>query len=206
MENYYLGKIVEVEDRLLYKIWVSIDTVVDRAPAFPLRGEVDEPKVGDQVLLYCIDNVFGSVYLYSKLKEDDFIGFRSNGKLISITPESITMKVYEGDDYESVKSEITMTNDGSITIKSDNKIDVIATSDVSISTDSNINITAEADITIKSTGTTTINSPDVVVKGPGTMTVDGTVMPSATGGPFIAVTTAPPPGTPMISGNTIILK
>ena len=35
-ERYYLGKITSVEDRLLYRIRVSIDNVVDDAMAFPL--------------------------------------------------------------------------------------------------------------------------------------------------------------------------
>ena len=111
-ERYYLGKITSVEDRLLYRIRVSIDNVVDDAMAFPLRGEVDEPKVGDLVLLYNIDPIFQSCYLYSKIKEDNFLGFRSNGKLISITPESITMTVYENDDESSVKARMTMNAAG----------------------------------------------------------------------------------------------
>lgn len=205
-ERYYLGKITSVEDRLLYRIRVSIDNVVDDAMAFPLRGEVDEPRVGDLVLLYNIDPIFQSCYLYSKIKEDNFLGFRSNGKLISITPESITMTVYENDDESSIKARMTMNDDGSIIIESESDIKIEAKSTVNINAQSDINITSDSSLNINATASTTIKSPDVTIKGPGTMTVKGTVMPSASGGPFIAVATAPPPGTPMISGDTIILQ
>lgn len=95
MTQYYLGKISEIIDRLTYEIRVDIDGIVEKKPAFPLRGEVSEPKVGDYVLLRNIDPLYGSMYLYSKLKEDQFIGFRSNGKALEITPEYIEITVYD---------------------------------------------------------------------------------------------------------------
>ena len=58
MTNYYLGKIREIKDRLTYEIRVDIAGVVEDKPAFPLRGEVDEPKVGDYVILRNIDICF----------------------------------------------------------------------------------------------------------------------------------------------------
>lgn len=95
MVQYYLGKISKIIDRVTYEIRVDIDGIVEEKPAFPLRGEVSEPKIGDYVLLRNIDPLYGSMYLYSKLKEDRFIGFRSNGKALEITPEYIEITVYE---------------------------------------------------------------------------------------------------------------
>ena len=92
MTGYYLGKIREVIDRVTYEIRVDIDGVVEDKPAFPMRGEIDEPKVGDEVILRNVDPLYGSMYIYSKLKEDEYIGYRSNGKEVTITPESITMR------------------------------------------------------------------------------------------------------------------
>ena len=180
-ERYYLGMISKVEDRVLYKVRVTIDNVVDDAMAFPLRGEVDEPKVGDMVLLYNIDDLFQSCYLYSKIKEDKFIGFRSNGKLISITPESITMMVYDTsedaneDKIDSFRSKIVMNSDGTVEIESKSSM--------------------------------TVKSPDITIKGPGTLRVNSTgVANPGTPGPFVATTTTPPEGMPFPSSDTIMLK
>lgn len=182
MTKYYLGKVREVKDRLTYEIRIDIPGVVEDKPAFPLRGEVDEPMIGDYVVLREIDPVYGSMYLYSKLKEDEYIGFRSNGKLIDITPDHITMKVYKRnsdtdareDDFDGFETKITMNADGTMEIESKSSM--------------------------------TIKSPNITIKGPGVLTCKGTVIPSSEGGPFCAVKVAPPPGTPMITGDKIILE
>lgn len=116
--RYYIGRISQVEDRVFYKIRVSVEGIVDDAMAFPMKGEVDEPLVGDKVLLYNIDPEFGSVYLYSRIKEDNFIGFRSNGKIITlISPyetedgesgddDNITIGIYDIDENDGNNDEV----------------------------------------------------------------------------------------------------
>jgi hypothetical protein len=188
MSSYYIGVISEVVDPLTYEVKVDINGIVEGKTAFPLRGEVDEPVVGDSVLLRNIDPLYGSVYLYSKLKEDNFIGFRSNGKIISITPDSIEISSGGMDKV----TKITIMESGEI--------------DISVGNGSPMNITVEGSANIESYDTMTITSPEIIVKGPGTMKVTGTVIPSAEGGPFCAFKSAPPPGTPMVTGDTIILN
>lgn len=90
-----------------------------------------------------------------------------------------------------------------IFLRSNSKVVIEGNSYVEITGNSDTLIKSDATITVN--GSTTVTSPDITIKGPGTLTCSGTVIPSVTGGPFIAVTSAPPPGTPMISGNTIIL-
>ena len=116
--RYYIGRVSKVEDRVFYKIRVSVEGIVDDAMAFPMKGEVDEPLIGDKVLLYNIDPEFGSVYLYSRIKEDDFIGFRSNGKIITlISPyetedgqrgeeDNITIGIYDIDESDGNNDEV----------------------------------------------------------------------------------------------------
>lgn len=181
--RYYIGRVSKVEDRILYKIRVTIDGIVDDAMAFPMKGEVDEPLIGDKVLLYNIDPTFGSVYLYSRIKEDEFLGFRSNGKFISITPESIEMRVYNRkddidgreDDTEDIACKIVMDKDG------------------------NIDILAERNLTIK--------ARNITITGPGVLTINSNAaIPNVAGGPFCAFTVAPPMGAAGVSGNKIILN
>lgn len=97
---YYTGTIVEVLDKVLYEIKVDIPGIKSGVKAFPFRGEVDEPRVGDFVFLKCLDPVFQSYYLYQKIKENDYIGFRSNGKMVDITPDYIRVAIFDpGTEY-----------------------------------------------------------------------------------------------------------
>lgn len=223
-ELYYTGTIIEVLDPVLYEIKVDIPGVIQNVKAFPMRGEIDEPKVGDFVFLKCLDPLFQSYYLYQKIKENDFIGFRSNGKMVDITPDYIQIGIFDpsleytdtGDkNYRPEPTDwIRLTKDGvlDINLRSDSKINIngnssnvfIGSSDSKYNED--LSITVQGDTNIKVMGKTTLQSTSIDIKGPGTLTCKGVVTPSAAGGPFIAVPTAPPPGTPMISGDTIILS
>ena len=234
-ELYYSGTIVEILDKVLYEIKVDIPGLKTGVTAYPMRGEVDEPRVGDFVLLKCLDPVFQSYYLYHKIKENDFIGFRSNGKMVDITPDYIQIAIFDPSDEgwndfsenpetddlgrvcggyrPKVTDWIRLDKNGNLNIflRSNSKVVIEGNSYVEITGNSDVEITGNSDTLIKSdatitvNGSTTVTSPDITIKGPGTLTCSGTVIPSVTGGPFIAVTSAPPPGTPMISGNTIIL-
>ena len=88
-ETFFAGTITEILDPVLYEIKVDIPGVIGGVKAFPIRGEVDEPRVGDFVLLLSLDPVYHSYYLYKKIKENDFIGFRSNGKMVDIIFEGV---------------------------------------------------------------------------------------------------------------------
>lgn len=166
MTNYYLGKIREVKDRLTYEVRIDIPGIVEDKPAFPLRGEIDEPKVGDYVILRNIDPVFGSMYLYSKLKEDDYIGFRSNGKNVTITPDYIEMSVYKKngdqdahDDFGNSYTKVKLYNSGDIEIIAGNG------GNLTVKVDGNVSITTNGTTDVKSEGPLTIDAPKVTLTG-----------------------------------------
>ena len=116
-ELYYSGTIVEIVDKVLYEIKVDIPGLKTGVTAYPMRGEVDEPRVGDFVFLKCLDPVFQSYYLYHKIKENDFIGFRSNGKMVDITPDYIQVAIFNPSDEEwNDFSENTSTPSGLVTL------------------------------------------------------------------------------------------
>lgn len=94
-DQYFTGTIVEIVNPVLYQIKVDIPGISVSVNAFPMRGEIDEPRIGDFVLLRSLDPVFNSYYLYQKIKENDFIGFRSNGKIVDITPDYITVGIFD---------------------------------------------------------------------------------------------------------------
>lgn len=94
-EQYFTGTVIEVVDPVLYQIKVEIPGIASSVNAFPMRGELDEPVVGDFVLLRSLDPIYNSYFLYQKIKENDFIGFRSNGKIVDITPDYIMVGIYD---------------------------------------------------------------------------------------------------------------
>lgn len=209
-DQYFTGTIVEVIDPVLYQIKVDIPGIAIGVPAFPMRGEIDEPRVGDFVLLRSLDPVFNSYYLYQKIKENNFIGFRSNGKMVDITPDYVTVAIYDpGTEYnDSVKDEtfrpeptdwikldkegnlevnlradvnITITGSSSIKINTDNKVEVGGNSEVSVSGNSNINVS----------GSTKLTCPDVTITGGGgKLTMKGKSNTDLSG-PFNAIPTCP---------------
>lgn len=94
-DQYFTGTITEVVDPVLYQIKVDIPGIATSVMAFPMRGEIDEPVVGDFVLLRSLDPIYNSYFLYQKIKENDFIGFRSNGKYVDITPDYIVIGIFD---------------------------------------------------------------------------------------------------------------
>ena len=218
-ELYYSGTIVEILDKVLYEIKVDIPGLKTGVTAYPMRGEVDEPRVGDFVFLKCLDPVFQSYYLYHKIKENDFIGFRSNGKMVDITPDYIQIAIFDPSNEEWNDFSENTETDGLgrevggyrpevtdwIRIDKNGNLNIHLRSDASITIDGNVDLDVDGDANVYIHGTTKLKSPDVVIKGPGILTCKGVTVPSAEGGPFCAVKVAPPPGTSMISGNQIML-
>lgn len=175
----YIGKVIKrIEPLESYGILVeipSICTAENPMPAFPYRNEVDEPKPGDLVMVDILDDVFCSLILYRKVKDlenDNFVGFRALGKMVSITKDDITISNFDKEEYSDNETPdsvnfIKISKDGTIEIKSD------------------------ANIKIK-TDQCTIDSKHTKLTG-GTVTMNGQVIPGQ--GPFNCITNCPYNGT-----------
>ena len=163
--DLYLGSVHEVKDRVTYEITADIPGVAQEVRAYPYsRGEMDEPVEGNLIYLLSIDPVYHSVFLYTKAKENDFIGIRSNGKLIDITPDYITIGVYDTsttspDDTrpDPSKSYLKMDSSGNIEIMAtgNEKIEIKGDAEVKISGNVKVEVSGDADI--KVSGTTNID-------------------------------------------------
>ena len=169
--QYFLGTVVGISkkdneklenEREFHEIIVDIPGVIQNVKAYPRMGELDEPKIGDQVLLLSLDPEYNSYFLYEKLKESDFIGFRASGKMIDITPEYITIGVFDESltDYGN-EEHWTGNKNGEGKIK-DNHI-------TSVTIDNKGNITVEA-AKDKDSGEGNLN---VYLKGNTDITIDG---------------------------------
>lgn len=187
----FVGTITKILDKDLYQVEVDVPEGDKGLQAYPMRGEVDEPRVGDAVFLREFDPEYKSYYLYEKLKENSFIGFRARGKKVKITEEAIEIGVYnENDEWYDSSEGYDNTPESFAYIKMNNAGEIeIKASKLSISGANG----GPIDINLGGSG--------------GKLSIPGgTVLPSAQGGPFWAgPAAAPTQGTPMISGSQINL-
>lgn len=135
--NFYIGEISgfpngDTVDES-HQVLVDIPGLVEKALAFPKSAEMDEPKKGDPVLVLSLDPIYNTYFIYEKLKENDFIGFRSSGKMISITPDYIKLAVYDPEankkdnkepSRESMKALITVDNKGNIEVETSGNVGI----------------------------------------------------------------------------------
>ena len=205
----YIGVITKILDPDLYQIEVDVPERGKGFKAYPLRGEVDEPRVGDIVFLRELDPDYHSYFLYERLKENKFIGIRARGKKIKITEDFIEIGIYE--DNDSWNDRVPLEKQD---MTEEEKIRVLEVEkeggDPSPSSEAHIRLKKNGDIEIYTPTTLTINGGQIKIKG-GTLELPrGTVVnPDANGGPFWAGNinkTAPMQGTPMISGNILNLN
>ena len=199
--NYYLGVITKILDPDKYEVEIEIPGVTKEAKAYPIDRSPDEPKPEDLVLVLGLDPVWNSVWLYQKLKENEFIGFRSRGKKVDITKDRIEIGIFaemnEKDQttppYEEDK---TPESTSWIKIDKDGNIDVHAEKHMHIKVDGDVKIEVAGDATIDVACSTTLNCPDVEITG-GMLTVKGNVPPTGQG-PFCAIPVCPVTGAPHI--------
>ena len=198
----YLGTVQEVVNRETYEITADIPGVAQGVRAYPYsRGEMDEPVSGNLVYLLSVDPVYHSFYLYTKAKENGFVGIRSNGKLINISKDEIRIGVYDTEKTsqdqeipETDKSYIKMDSSGNINIMAsgDESIKISGKADVEVSGDVSVKISGNANIDVS--GSVTLKSPDTTITG-GKLTTKGQANTDMTG-PYNPIKTCPFTGAP----------
>ena len=204
--NFYLGTVASVPKDGNFEIVADIPGVIRGVKAFPLRGDCDEPKPGDAIILLGLDPEYNSYYLYWKLKENDFTGFRAYGKEISIEEDALVIRSYSGENSEDGEHE----PGGESGEKSSIRLDKNGNISINITGDAKIVVENEAKIEAT---TATVKAVDVEIgagnTGVGTLKINSKgVIPSANGGPFVAFPgqlITPAPGVPIPTGDTIIL-
>lgn len=153
----FLAKVTKVgndstrgTDRKLFVIRFDAKGVVEDATAYPV-GVLDQPEVGEEVLVFELETVFGYCYMYQKVKTEGNTRLRIGGNLIDIHDDGIDIECRDG---------------GDISISADGDIDISATKGMTV------DIKGDADITVKgrcSLSAKTISLPN------------GTVAPTGSG-------------------------
>lgn len=178
--DLYLGTVHEVKDRLTYEVTVDIPGVAKEVRAYPYsRGEMDEPVAGNLVYLLSVDPVYHSFYLYTKAKENDFIGIRSNGKVIDIKPDSLTIGVY---DTSVTSKDDTRPDPSKSYLKMDESgnIEINATGNEKVTISGNAEISVSGNANIKVSGTTNVDGATLNINS-GTINMNGKVPAPGTG-------------------------
>lgn len=222
---WFIGVITKILDPDLYTVEVDIpEEGALGLKAFPLRGEVDEPRVGDNVYLVELDPTFHSYYLYAKLKENKFVGIRSQSKLLKMDKDAVTVGIFSGDYYDknttddptpapsswvkidsngnidiNAEGNQTVNISGNSTIKISGTEDVTVSGNVTVKTDGNASITVSGNVDIKASGNATLNSPNVTITG-GNMKMKGKASTDLAG-PFCAIPVCPFSGAPQIGSS-----
>jgi hypothetical protein len=214
--NFYIGTITHVEndplgllkkDKLFHEAVVTIPGVAENVLVFPGRNQIDEPKVGDLVVVCSWDPVYNSYCTYEKLKENDFVGFRAHGKMVQINHDEITIGVFdESETYKddnvpdvSKLASMKMTKDGEIKVHAKSDITVDADSNVTITIKGNANVKVDGNAELKVSGNVSIKgSKNINVEASSTLTTkgktwvgnNGTVAGTGTG-PFCSIPICP---------------
>ena len=212
--NSYIGTVTYVKDdpngllkndSLYHEAVVSVPGVFENVLAFPKRPNLDEPKVGDLVEVYSWDPTFNSYCTYEKLKEDDFVGFRSSGKMVQINHDKIVVGVFDEEtEYKDDKvpdvsklahlemdkngnilvhaaKEITIEGDSNCTITIKGNASLIVEGNVTEKVSGNVESDINGNLSVTANGSTELSCPDVTVTG-GMMTVGGNAAPNGNGG------------------------
>lgn len=186
--EYSIGTITKILDPDLYTVEVDIPGRNQELRAFPKRGEVDEPRVGDVVVLLELDPTYKSYYLYEKLKENNFIGIRSRGKMIKMTESELTIGIFDPASEYSDKQEKDTTPEPTSWIKIDKS------GNINIKTDGKLGLTVEGSAEVECKGSATIKAPSVKITG-GKLETKGTAGTDMSG-PFNCIPTCPFTGAP----------
>lgn len=198
--NYYIGTIVatarEGHELLknkpeLQEIIVDIPGVIQGVLAYPIAGMNDEPRVGESVIVIGMDPVYNSYYVYQKLKENDFIGLRASGKMIDVTPDNITIGVYDENDQYTGDQRPDCSKLANITISKEGAITIHAAKDINIKADANVNINVSRNATINVSGNATIKAGTLETTGGTWKTENGTGTAPSANGPFNCISICP---------------
>ena len=191
--NYYIGTITYVEsdplglltkDKLYHEAVVAVPGVFENVLAFPARTNLDEPKVGDLVVVCSWDPVYNSYCTYEKLKEDDFVGFRAHGKMVQINHEKIVIGVFdEQTEYKDPEvpdvspiAHLEMDKSGNIIVHAAANITVNGDADCTITIKGNNTVTINGNNSVKIDGDSKIEvggNLEAKVSGNGDINISG---------------------------------
>jgi len=108
MADIMLGVVSKIENPDKFVIRFTIKGYLEDCIAYPFDND-DQPVVGDPIVLFGLENVYGYSWMYKKQRLLEHTQFKHTDSVINIKKDNITIK--SGDAI------IELTKDGKITIK-----------------------------------------------------------------------------------------
>lgn len=142
-----LGRITKVMHENKFNIRFTIDGYIEDAMAYPM-DMTDVPEIGEPIVVFQLDTVFGQSFLYQKIRVRDFTRFKIGNTEVDLYDDRINIT----------------TGSNGVSINSDGSVNISTVKDISIS-GNNINIKTDGDTKLESTGTTTVKGDNVVIDG-----------------------------------------
>jgi len=206
-----LGKVTEIVNPEKFIIKFTIEDSIEDAVAYPI-DTFDELNIGDPILIYGLDTIFGMSFIYQKQRLFDHTRLKLGDQLIDIMKDRITISsgienfndngnLSDSDPGLKLQSGkgrvIEIDSNGDVVIHSGKNAQVKIDKDLTIKVrgDAKINVTGRCNI--KSTDACTIRGKSVSIKG-----TTNQVTPTGTG-PFCAIKTCPLTGMPHV-GDTVM--
>lgn len=166
----YLGTVSKVVDPKKFVIEADVKGLIEGVPAYPV-DTFDELAVGDPVVLWQLETVFGYSYLYQKLRLYDHTRMKIGDCCIDI----------DGNGDSAEAGTITLKNaDVTVVIKAGGNIEITNSADYKQETSGNVQIKASGNCNIEASGNCEVKSPKVTITG-GQCTIKGTVSPTGSG-------------------------
>lgn len=173
--------LMKEKDAMEHVIIAAVPGVYEHLRACPEKNSLDEPKIGDKVIIYVWDTVYNSYNTYRKLKENDIVGFRAHGKMVDVHHDYIKIGVFdETTEYKEDErpdtpiSHIIMDKDGNIDVHASQKINVVGDSDceVHISGNVKVQIDGNSKVTINGDSNVSVNG-NLDAKVGGNINIEG---------------------------------
>jgi hypothetical protein len=119
-----LGTVASIIDPNKFIITFNVPEFIEGMIAYPL-DVYDEPRIGDPVWCYPLENKFNLSWVYTKERLLDYTRLKLGNSTVNIRPSSIDIETRSG-------NTININADGDITISSNNKILINSSSDINV--------------------------------------------------------------------------
>lgn len=185
---------VSGHDALEHIIVAAVPGVYEHLRALPEKSNLDEPKIGDKVIIYVWDTIYNSYNTYRKLQENDIVGFRAHGKMLDITHERFKVGVFD-ETKEYSEDERPETPISHVEMDKYGNILVHGSKDTTVYIEGDVTVNVMGDCTLKVNGKLTHKASQWEGN-------DGMVSPTGTG-PFCGIPICPFTGAPHIGNISI---
>lgn len=181
--DLFFGHVTEIYDPKKFIIKFTRKGDIEDAIAYPI-DTFDEPNIGDPVVIFEIESIFGQSFMWQKQRLFDHTRVKFGSSTIDLNSDGIEMTTEDGKFIE---------------ISSDGDISISGNDDMEVTVSKNMDIEIGGNATIKVTGNVKLECATLDMSGVGS----GTVVPIFRGGIFNAIPICPYTGQPH-GGNKIM--